>query len=237
MKHRTKILIVLLSVVLAGVAAPELLHQNEGKSRATGSPGNGTIENAWLIPYFGENYRYFSPLSYYVFNRGYAHHRVHNAIVEAYETCETTCPGVQFRLMECGNKHGGKMWPHRTHQSGLSADFMLPKTLNGKPHRWLDHLGVWHYTLQTDQAGNYTSRVAVDFETMGRHLLALDDAARKNGLRIEKVILKIDLKDDFFKTQSGREVKQRGIYFARALPKVVDELHDDHYHIDFVLSN
>lgn len=109
MKRRTKIFISILLVVLAGLATPEFLHQNSGKSRATGSPGKGSIENAWLVPYFGTNYRYFSPLSYYILNRSYAHHRVHNAILEAYATCETTCPDVLFRLMECGNKYGGKL--------------------------------------------------------------------------------------------------------------------------------
>jgi penicillin-insensitive murein endopeptidase len=235
MKRRTKILLAFIVFSVLVMSSPELLHGNQGKSIAKGSPGKGDIENAWLIPYFGDNYRYFSPISYYLLNRGYAHHRVHNTILQAYETCASTCPNVQFRLMECGNKHGGKMWPHRTHQAGFSADFMLPKTLNEKPHRWLDHLGVWHYTLQTDKSGNYTSRVAVDFETMGRHLLALDDAARTNGLRIKKVILKIELKDDFFKTKSGRKVKARGIYFAKALPDLVNQLHDDHYHVDFSL--
>lgn len=235
MKKRRIFLLLLLAVIIV-LALPELFHQNEGKSRTTGSAGKGKIENAWLIPYTGENYRYFSPLSYYLLNRGYAHHRAHDAILAAYETCETTCPGVQFRLMECGNKHGGEMWPHRTHQAGLSADFMLPKTKKGKPHRWFDRLGVWHYALQTDNAGNYTSGVAVDFGTMAQHLLALDDAARKNGLRIKKVILKIELKDDFFKTASGKKVKARGIYFAQALPNIVNQLHDDHYHVDFALK-
>ena len=236
MKRRTKILLSSFVLVLLALAIPEVLHENEGKSRATGSPGKGTIENAWLIPYFGPNYRYFSPLSYYLLDRGYAHHRVHDAILAAYETCATTCPEVKFRLMECGNKRGGKMWPHRTHQAGLSADFMLPKVKNEKPHRWFDRLGVWHYLLQTDAAGNYTSRVRIDFETTARHLLALDDAARKNGLRIKKVILKIELKDDFLKTKSGKKVKARGIYFARSLPNIVNQLHDDHYHVDFSLK-
>jgi penicillin-insensitive murein endopeptidase len=138
--------------------------------------------------------------------------------------------------MECANKHGGKMWPHRTHQIGLSADFMLPKTRNGRTHRLLDHLGVWHYLLAANSRGTYSSRVSIDFETMARHLLALDDAARANGLRVKKVILKIDLKDDFFASPSGKKVKQRGIYFAKSLPRLVDELHDDHYHVDFALK-
>ncbi len=31
--------------------------------------------------------------------------------------------------------------------------------------------------------------VRIDFETMGKHILALDEAARANGLFIKKVIL------------------------------------------------
>ncbi|MEM9930079.1 MAG: hypothetical protein AAF840_09695 [Bacteroidota bacterium] len=235
MKRRTKILLALLVGTLLILAAPEIFHRNEGKSRARGTVGSGSLENAWLLPYYGENFRFFSPVSYYILNRGYVHHRVHKVILEAYETCATTCPNVRFRLMECAHKHGGKMWPHRTHQTGLSADFMVPKLRNKRHHRLLDQLGVWHYALSFDEKGQLSDRVELDFETMAKHILALDDAARKNGLSIKKVILKIDLKNDFFATKSGQKVKQRGIYFARALPKLVDELHDDHYHVDFGL--
>jgi len=222
-----------LTALLLYLAAPELLHQNKGNSRTTGSVGKGKLENAWLVPYFGKNYRYFSPLSYYILNRGYVHDRVHNTLLAAYQACETTCPETRFRLMECANPTGGKMWPHRTHQAGLSADFMVPKLRKGRPLRTLDHLGVWHYALAFDSKGRLSSRTVIDFETIGRHILALDDAARENGLRIKKVIMKINLKDDFFATPSGKKVKGRGIYFARSLPRIVDNLHDDHYHVDF----
>ena len=50
------------------------------------------------------------------------------------------------------------------------------------------------------------------------------------------MILKINIKDDFFKTKSGKEVKRRGIYFAQKLPGNVDNMHDDHYHIDFKIT-
>ncbi len=233
MKRYQMILLALLVSTLAVLAWPELTHRNEGRSLARGSVGNGTLENGWLLPYYGKNYRYFSPLSYYILNRGYVHHRVHKVLLEAYATCETTCPEVRFRLMECANKHGGAMWPHRTHQVGLSADFMVPKLRNGRPHRQLDQLGIWHYALSFNEHGQLSDRVKIDFETMAKHLLALDDAARANGLSVRKVILKLDLKDDFFATQSGQEVKRRGIYFARSLPPLVNELHDDHYHVDF----
>jgi penicillin-insensitive murein endopeptidase len=235
MKKR-KLFFLTLTALLLCLAVPELLHRNEGKSRTTGTVGKGKLENAWLVPYFGKNYRYFSPLSYYVLNRGYVHHRVHHTILAAYKTCETSCPDTRFRLMECAHPGGGKMWPHRTHQAGLSADFMVPKLRKGRPLRILDHLGVWHYALAFDDKGQLSSRTIIDFETIARHILALDEAARANGLRIKKVIMKIDLKDDFFATPSGNKVKGRGIYFARSLPKLVDDLHDDHYHVDFAIS-
>lgn len=235
MKKRHLILLVLTALLLY-LAAPELLHQNEGKSRTTGTVGKGKLENAWLMPYFGKNYRYFSPLSYYMLNRGYVHHRVHNTLLAAYKICETTCPDTRFRLMECSHPTGGKMWPHRTHQAGLSADFMVPKLRKGRPLRTLDYLGIWHYALAFDAKGGLSANTVIDFETIARHILALDDAARTNGLRINKVIMKIDLKDNFFATPSGKQVKGRGIYFAKSLPKIVDEVHDDHYHVDFSIS-
>lgn len=226
----------------------EFLHVNDGESTITGTVGGGKLENGWLVPWSGPNYRFFSPLSYFVLDRGYVHHQVYAAITEAYATCEQTCPNTKFRLMECARKGGGRMLPHRTHQTGMSADFMVPKVqveqgaaaggeLGEKKlapqNRLLDRLGVWHYLLAADEQGHFTTSTSIDFERMGRHLLALDDAARANGLGIRKVILKINLKDEFFATESGQRLKNRGIYFARKLSPVVDDLHDDHYHVDF----
>ncbi|WP_273447253.1 hypothetical protein [Neolewinella agarilytica] len=233
MTKRKKIALAVFAILLLVLSLPELLHQNEGKSTSKGSVSGGTLENGWLLPWSGENFRYFSPLSYFALDRGYAHHKVHQTVVEAYAACETSCPGIQFRIMESARCGGGRLWPHRTHQIGMSVDFMVPKIKNGQQYRWLDRLGVWHYLLSFDEKGRWSENVAIDFETMGKHILALDDAARKNGLRIKKVILKIDLKDDFYATKSGQAVRARGIYLAKALPKLVDDLHDDHYHVDF----
>ncbi len=96
-------------------------------------------------------------------------------------------------------------------------------------------LGVWHYLLAFSPAGQLTldRNVKIDFETMGRHLLALEAAARRNGLRIRKVILNTRLKPQLFRTESGRILKRKGVYFALALKPAVDRAHDDHYHVDF----
>lgn len=234
MSRRRKFLLFLLALTII-LSLPELFHTNEGKSKITGTVGGGTLENAYLLPWSGPNFRFYSPLAYFILNRGYAHDKVCATVVDAYKSLETTTPGQEYRIMEAAQPSGGRMWPHRTHQIGMSVDFMVPKQKRGRQHRWLDRLGVWHYALSFDAAGNWSDNVSIDFETIGEHLLALDDAARKNGLRIKKVILKINLKDDFFASETGKRVKARGIYFARSLPAIVDNVHDDHYHVDFAL--
>lgn len=216
---------------------PGLFSQNQTYtskvSQSIGTVSKGSLKNGVKLPYKGENYKYFSKLSYYMLNRAYVNAKVYNTILETYNTCETTCPKVYFRVMECSHKHGGKVAPHRTHQNGLSVDFMTPLKKGNKQYRLFDKTGIWHYLINADESGNVTKNVEIDFETMAKHILALDDAARKNDLRVKKVILKINLKDDLFKTESGKKLKQRGVYFVRNLSKTIDNLHDDHYHIDF----
>ena len=218
------------------MAIPELSYKNSGKSKAKGSVRDGQLENAYLIPYSGKNFRYFSPLSYYLLNNGYTHSSTCQTVLDAYKICETTCPGIQFRIMECSDKKGGKLLIHRTHQNGTSVDFMVPKKKKSKQSTFWDHLGMWHYLLEFNNQGqlNVNKNVAIDFETIGKHILALDDSARKNGMRIKKIILKIELKDDLYKTPSGKKVKARGIYVVQGLTPIVNKVHDDHYHVDFV---
>ena len=137
--------------------------------------------------------------------------------------------------MECSKRKGSKMWPHRTHQNGTSIDFGVPLTKNGRPYHFDQHFGIFHYLMAFNENGRNKLRkkVTIDFETLAQHILELDKQARKRGLYVKKVILKINLKDDLFQTESGKLLKQKGIYFAQALPKTIDNVHDDHYHVDF----
>ncbi len=228
-------ILLIVGIVIVILAIPEISYKNTGKSRSIGSVGKGGIENPYLMPYSGNNFRYFSQISYYLLDNGYVNSKVHATTLDAYTLCESTCKGVEFRIMECSNRTGGKMLIHRTHQNGLSIDFMVPKKKGDSQSKLFDRLGIFHYLLEFTNSGQLKldKKVEIDFEAMGRHLLALDDASRKNELRIKKVILKIELKDDFYKTKSGRKVKQRGIYFAKALSNIVNDVHDDHYHVDF----
>lgn len=227
----------LLTIIYVILAIPEWRHVNTGESRSIGSVGNGRLENAWLVPYSGKNFRFFSGLSYFVCNNGYTHSATCRTIVEAYKICETTCPGICFKLGECSDRHGGKMRIHRTHQNGMSADFMVPKKRGTRVSSFFDYFGYFHYLFDFDDEGRlYLQKsVNIDFETMARHILALDKAAHRNGQRIRQVILKLELKDEFFATPSGQKVRERGIYFAQNLPYWTNRVHDDHYHVDFEL--
>lgn len=229
-------MLVLIIAILI-MAWPEFSRQNKGQSKSLGTYGGGQLENGYIMPFSGANFRYFSPMSYFMLNNAYTHHRVMHTVLDAYQSCEQSCANTKFLLMECSDRYGGKMMLHNTHQNGLSIDFGVPKVSKGKVVRWTNYLGLMHYQLDFDDLGRLkvVPSIAIDFETMARHILALDDAGKKHGVSIKKVIFKIEMKNAFFATPSGKEVKRRGIYFAQNLPDLINRYHEDHYHIDFKL--
>ena len=156
-------------------------------------------------------------------------------MIEAFRTLEDTTPDRKYSMMECSNHNGGPILVHRTHMNGTSIDFMSPKLRNGKQNRFWDRIGIWHYALEFDEDGRLLidKKTIIDFESIGQAILAIDDAAQNNGLRIRKIIYKINLKDNVFASKAGDELIRRGIHFVRNLPEIVDMVHDDHFHIDF----
>lgn len=204
------------------------------QSESVGTVKNGSLKKGVRLPYKYKNFTYFSPFSYLI-GRANVNSKVYRTVLKAYGTCEKTCPKQKFRVMECSRKKGGKMLPHRTHQNGLSIDFMTPLKRKGKQFKRLNGIGIWHYLLQFNSKAQLKTnkKVSIDYETMAKHLSALDDAAKKEGLRIKKVILKIELQPYLFQNKYGKKLKRRGIYFVRALPSIIDNLHDEHYHVDF----
>jgi len=52
-------------------------------------------------------------------------------------------------------------------------------------------------------------------------------------MKIAKVIIKIEYKDELFATEYGQKLKKSGIYIVKGLTKLINALHDEHYHIDF----
>ncbi len=207
---------------------------NSIPSISSGTVSNGSLSNGRIFPFKGVNFIYFDSSSY-LNKHAFSHEKVYHAVLATYKQFETILPHFEFGLMECSNEHGGKIWPHRTHQNGLSIDFMSPLLKNGISNTDSNTMGLPHYLMDFDEDGIYTedTSYSIDFNLIARHILELDKQAKKNGLKIEKVILKIALKDNLFATEYGKKLKASGIYFATNLSDLIDSLHDDHYHVDF----
>ena len=127
-RHRIgKIILFLVLIGLVFACAPNIFYKNTGISESIGTPGNGLLKNAYQIKYKTSNSKYFSFISYYLIGTGFVHSRLYQTLLDSYKECETTCPGIKFRTMECSLKKGGKTLIHRTHRNGLSVDFMVPK--------------------------------------------------------------------------------------------------------------
>ncbi|WP_165903923.1 penicillin-insensitive murein endopeptidase [Hymenobacter gummosus] len=214
---------------------PQVTHRNQGESQAVGDYGRGRLVNGYLLPRRGPNFRCYSWLSYYVLGREYVHSRVYHTVLDAYQEMARQYPQRQFVYMETGRKRGGRPWPHRTHQIGLSVDFMSPLRTAGGAPKYYEGLGFARYLLNFDGQGRarLNREVSIDFDVLAAHVLVLDRQARRHGLRVSKVIFNTGLKDELFATKSGQKLKAAGIYFAQQLTPTLNRLHDDHYHVDF----
>jgi len=217
------------------------------KSVSIGTSGKGQLKHGKRLLFEGNNFQYFNFLSY-VKGNCFVHEKVKQSLIDAYKTCETTCPGVIFYTGEGSMRRGGPfIFNHRTHQNGLSLDLLLAYK---KEEAFSDPVGLFNaygYGLDTDDKGliNYSKPInwypentKVDFETNARFLLALDDACKKNGVRIRIVILKVALTPHLLSTPSGQKLKSRQLRFAHTLTPLLNQAHDDHFHVDFeILSN
>ncbi len=204
------------------------------ESSSKGTVGRGTLENATLIPFEGANYKYFDETSY-VGGRAFTHSKVVEITLATYDALARKKVDRLFRVMEFSRKEGGKIYPHRTHQNGLSVDFMMPLQKDGKPCYDLDDRGAAHYLLDFDRNGKSIENpeISIDFNTAAQHILELEIQARKRGMRIHKVIFNTHLKDELYASEFGKKLRRSGIYLATSLTPIINELHDDHYHVDF----
>lgn len=211
--------------------------QNKGNkkpSKSSGKVSSGTLTNGKLLPFYGSNFSYFDKSSY-LGGRAYLNDKVLTTVIESYKQLEKEIPHRHFIIMETANQKGGELYPHRTHQNGLSVDFMMPLTQNKQPYYKLDSLGTRHYLLAFNNEGEYANdtTVKVNFNLIAHHILILNQEAKKVGLKIKKVIIKIEYKDELFATEYGKKLKASGVYVVKGLSKMINALHDEHYHIDF----
>ncbi|MCI5082227.1 MAG: penicillin-insensitive murein endopeptidase [Saprospiraceae bacterium] len=203
-----------------------LVLDNEKPSISRGGVANGQVENAKRLPFRGDNYTTYS-FSGYLLGRTYAHDRVKATVLDAYGICESSCPEITFVLGEIGCKGGGRFIPHITHQNGMSVDFMTPMLRHGQAYKSHHLLNIWGYGWEFDKNGR-KGEVEIDYETAAKHIFALTQAAKENGLRIAKVIFDPVLRPQLLDTKFGPKIKHLPFTRNRVIIR-----HDDHYHIDF----
>lgn len=229
---------ILVSIILLVIIYPaftQIFYKNSGESKSEGTVAKGKLINGYKFPYKEDNFKYYSFVDYYILGRCYIHSSIYKITLDAYAELKETYPDYTFRIMECSNRKGGRAFPHRTHQNGTSIDFMTPLKKEDRSNLFWDHTGMIRYALKFNSDGklNLDKKIIIDFDKMALHIITLEKHARQEGYHIKKVILETNLKDELFDSEYGEKLKQTGIYFVKSLPKSINELHDDHYHIDF----
>jgi penicillin-insensitive murein endopeptidase len=182
------------------------------------------------LPREGSNFATYSTVGWAA-GRTYVHSTVHAVVLDAYRTLATTMPKRSFLYGETGWEEGGSFKPHRTHQNGLSVDFMVPVVnAHGEPVPLpTGPFNKFGYALEFDRQGQLDD-LRIDFEGIAAHLAALRSAARERGVGIAKVTFDPTLRQQLAKTRSWKQIS--GLPFTRAPVWV---RHDDHYHVDFAI--
>ena len=90
-----------------------------------GSTSKGKLEHGCKLPYAGDNFSAYSRLGSSL-GRTYVHCTISEVVLVAYDDLKTHHPGKAFVYGETGRASAGSFKPHKTHQNGLSVDFMVP---------------------------------------------------------------------------------------------------------------
>ena len=204
--------------------------ESEKPSQSVGSPAEGRLIHGKRLPSSGPGFVTYSRLGSFL-GRTAVHGRVRDAVIEAYGALHAEHPETTFIYGETGWPSGGRFKPHRTHQNGLSVDFMVPVLEDGKPA--VLPTSVFHkfgYAVDFDRQGqNGQLGLVIDFEAIADHLHHLVRAVEAHGLAIDVVIFAPDLQDELATTRRGAEI-QRRLRFSQNPAWV---RHDDHYHVNF----
>ena len=121
-----------------------------------GTTSDGRLEGGVKLPGKGSNFISYSRVAN-IAGRTYVHSEVKNIVIAAYEVLEKSHPDKKYKYAETGKRNGGQFKPHKTHQNGLSVDFMTPmKNKDGKsvhlPTHPFNRLG---YDIEFDSKNQY----------------------------------------------------------------------------------
>jgi penicillin-insensitive murein DD-endopeptidase len=194
-----------------------------------GTPEKGRLEHGVQLPPEGKNFQAYSWLGYQI-GRTYVHSQVRDVVISSYEALEGTAPEKIYVYGETGWSSGGRFRPHKTHQNGLSVDFMVPITDKAGQSVPLpcSVVNKFGYEIEFDSSGKY-EEYKIDFEAMAEHLYQIHKAATAQGVEIRRVIFDPALQPSLFKTKRGAYLQQHMTFSKK--PSWVR--HDEHYHVDF----
>ncbi len=198
-------------------------------SECFGSTKEGRLEGGVKLPSSGGNFVSYGKIPELA-GRTYVHSQVKKITLEAYKALEKNMPEKKFKYAETGFKQGGRFKPHKTHQNGLSIDFMVPVIdEKGKSVYFsTSPLNKYGYNIEFDQQGKFKN-LRIDFEAMAAHIIALHKAAIKNGVDLWRVLFDPALQDQLYRTSNGKYIKENIL-----IPDKKSWVrHDEHYHVDF----
>jgi penicillin-insensitive murein endopeptidase len=150
-------------------------------------------------------------------------------ILDAYAQLARTHPQWVYVYGETGWLRGGSFKPHRTHQNGLSVDFMVPVLRpDGTPSRIVTSPQArFGYGVDFNRGGE-AQGLRIDFESMATHLAALQRSAKAQGAKVRRIFFAPDLQAHLRKTKAWPQIRALPLSKRRSWVR-----HDDHYHVDF----
>lgn len=201
------------------------------ESTCFGTVGKGRLEGGVALPSSGPNFSAYSTIGE-SFGRTHVHATVRDVVANAYRALETAAPGKVYVFGETGWKDGGPIKPHRTHQNGLSVDFMVPVVNKAGKSVALPTgpTNKFGYDIEFDRNATFDG-LTIDFEALAEHLYQLHVAARSKGISLALVIFDEPYLPRLFRTTRGPFLEQN-LKFMHGKPWV---RHDEHYHVDFAI--
>ena len=204
--------------------------QTNAASTCFGTTSAGRLEGACKLPASGENFKPYS-IALRLVGRTFVHCKVSSVLTDAYQTLERSNPKTQYVYGETGKKNGGQFKPHKTHQNGLSVDFMIPvRDAQGNSVPLPTHMfNKYGYDIDFTLDGQYED-LTIDYEDFAAHLAALKIAAKNHGISIWRVLFDPQMQEALKTTKAWHEISDLQFSTRRSWVR-----HDEHYHVDFEL--
>jgi len=219
----------LLYIILMFILASQSHAQD---SQCFGSSSNGYLLDGVQLPVNGKNFVSYNSIGVFL-GRTYLHSQVVEIVIDAYDRLAISAHDNVYKYGETGFEKGGRFKPHKTHQNGLSVDFMVPVE-NGQGQSVYFPTTIFNkfgYDVDFNNLGNFES-YHIDFKAMAAHIKALDISAKQKGYGIKRIIFDPKLQARLSDTADG-DYLVKNIVFSKKRSWV---RHDEHYHVDFIIT-